>query len=263
MGVPLALVLARLQFTGRGLLRTLVLLPLVLPPTVLGYYLLVTLGQQGFGPWIEATLGFRFVFSWTGAVVAATISALPLVVQTARVGLDQARRVVQDLRPDLLEQGSLPDAINRAAARWQPESGLEVRTSVTGVPVPLPPDIEVTLLRAAQEALINVRKHARATEVQLTLSYMPDTVILDVQDNGVGLAGAEPSPLSGGYGLQAMRERAALRGVSEGDVSVLAQHPPPPGARGQKERLGGGSKRGDAANAASRWPRSTSCLTST
>ena len=57
---------------------------------------------------------------------------------------------------------------------------------------------------------INVRKHARATEVQLTLSYMPDTVILDVQDNGVGLAGAEPSPLSGGYGLQAMRERAAL-----------------------------------------------------
>jgi len=130
--------------------------------------------------------------------------------QTARVSLDQARRVVQDLRPDLLEQGSLPDAINRAAARWQPESGLEVRTSVTGVPVPLPPDIEVTLLRAAQEALINVRKHARATEVQLTLSYMPDTVILDVQDNGVGLAGAEPSPLSGGYGLQAMRERAAL-----------------------------------------------------
>ena len=132
--------------------------------------------------------------------------------QTARASLDQARRVVQDLRPDLLEQNSLPDAIERAAARWRAESGLELSTSVTGVPVPLPPDIEVTLLRAAQEALNNVRKHARATEAQLTLSYMPDTVILDVQDNGVGLAGAEPSPFSGGYGLQAMRERAALCG---------------------------------------------------
>lgn len=132
--------------------------------------------------------------------------------QTARASLDQARRVVQDLRPDLLEQGSLPDAIDRAAARWRAETGLEVRTSVTGVPVPLPSDIEVTLLRAAQEALTNVRKHAQATEAQLTLSYMPDTVILDVQDNGVGLAGAEPSQFTGGYGLQAMRERASLCG---------------------------------------------------
>jgi signal transduction histidine kinase len=129
---------------------------------------------------------------------------------TARASLDEARRVVQDLRPDLLEQDSLPGAIERAAARWRVESGLEVTTSITGDPVPLHPNIEVTLLRAAQEALNNVRKHAQATEAQLTLSYMPDTIILDVQDNGVGLAGAEPSPFSGGYGLQAMRERAAL-----------------------------------------------------
>jgi signal transduction histidine kinase len=71
----------------------------------------------------------------------------------------------------------------------------------------LHPNIEVTLLRATQEALNNIRKHAQATAVQLTLSYMGDLVILDVQDDGIGLDGAEPSPLSSGFGLQAMRER--------------------------------------------------------
>jgi signal transduction histidine kinase len=131
---------------------------------------------------------------------------------TARVSLDQARRVVQDLRPDLLEQHSLPNAIERVAARWRAETGLDLTTSVTGDPLSLHPNIEVTLLRAAQEALNNVRKHAQATDVQLTLSYMTDAIVLDVQDNGVGLAGAELSQFSGGYGLQAMRERAAQCG---------------------------------------------------
>lgn len=131
---------------------------------------------------------------------------------TARLSLDQARRVVHDLRPDLLEQHSLPDALGRAAARWQESAGLPVTATITGRPVPLPSHIEVTLLRAAQEALNNVRKHARASAVQLTLSYMGDVVVLDVQDDGVGFSGAEPSPLSGGYGLQAMRERVEQGG---------------------------------------------------
>jgi signal transduction histidine kinase len=126
---------------------------------------------------------------------------------TARASLDQARRVVQDLRPDLLEKLTLPDAIERTAARWNEETGIPVTTKATGDPLPLHPNIEVTLLRAAQEALNNIRKYAKATSVQLTLSYMGDLIILDVQDDGVGLFGAEPSPLSGGYGLQAMRER--------------------------------------------------------
>ncbi|NJN55066.1 MAG: hypothetical protein HC804_10090 [Anaerolineae bacterium] len=123
---------------------------------------------------------------------------------------------MQDLRPDLLEQQSLPDAIMRTAVRWQEETDIPVTLTTTGTPVPLHPDIEVTLLRATQESLANVRKHARATAVQLTLSYMGDMVILDVQDNGVGMNGAAPSSLSGGYGLQAMRERATqLNGTAE------------------------------------------------
>ena len=133
---------------------------------------------------------------------------------TARSSLDEARRVVQDLRPDLLEQQSLPDAIERTVVRWGEESGIAVTTTITGEPAALHPDSEVTLLRAAQAALNNIRKHAQATAVQLTLSYKGDMVILDVKDDGVGLRVAEPSPFSGGYGLQAMRERADLCGGS-------------------------------------------------
>ncbi len=140
---------------------------------------------------------------------------------TARDSLDQARRVVQDLRPNSLEQHSLQEAIERTAVRWSSETDIHINLTTTGDPVPLPPEIEVTLLRATQEALNNIRKHAQASHVNLTLSYMGDVVILDVQDNGVGLNGAwpvteavSPSPLSGGYGLQIMRERTAQFGGS-------------------------------------------------
>ncbi|MEZ4645275.1 MAG: sensor histidine kinase [Chloroflexota bacterium] len=131
---------------------------------------------------------------------------------TARHSLEQARHVVQDLRPDLLAQHALPDAIGRAAARWSEESGIAVTAVTTGDILPLHPDLDVTLLRAVQEALANVRKHAQAQHVAITLSYMGDMVALDVQDDGVGLAGAAPSPFAGGYGLTAMRQRVAQFG---------------------------------------------------
>jgi signal transduction histidine kinase len=135
---------------------------------------------------------------------------------TARSSLEQARRVVQDLRPELLETQSLPEAIGRTAVRWTEETNIPIHLNTTGNPVPLHPDVEVTLLRATQEALANIRKHAGASQVNLTLSYMGDMVVLDVQDNGIGLNGATPSQLSGGYGLQAMRERATqLSGTVE------------------------------------------------
>jgi signal transduction histidine kinase len=134
--------------------------------------------------------------------------------ETARTSLEQARRVVNALRPHSLDQRSLPDAIERTAVRWQEETGIPLTTTITGDPIPLHPDIEVTLLRATQEALANIRKHAQATAVQLTLSYIDDVVVLDIQDNGVAFAGAAASPLSGGYGLQAMRERAEQCGGS-------------------------------------------------
>ena len=127
--------------------------------------------------------------------------------ETARSSLDQARRVVHDLRPDLLEQFSLPDALKRVTDRWSEATDIKATTAITGDPIPLHPNIEVILLRAAQESLNNIHKHAQATNVQLTVSYMRDVVILDVKDDGIGLSNPRQSPLSGGYGLRAMRER--------------------------------------------------------
>ena len=70
--------------------------PLVLPPTLLGYYLLLLLGQRGLGPWIEQVFGIRLVFSLTGAVIAATIAALPLVVQTVQVSIAAISREIEE-----------------------------------------------------------------------------------------------------------------------------------------------------------------------
>lgn len=87
-GVPLAWLLARKHFPGRDALGALAMLPLVLPPTVLGYYLLVTLGAQSpLGRWL-AEIGFPLVFTWRGAVIAAAIAAFPLMVESVRTGFE-------------------------------------------------------------------------------------------------------------------------------------------------------------------------------
>ncbi len=131
---------------------------------------------------------------------------------TARDSLREAREVVHDLRPDLLAQQSLPQAVERVANRWSQETDIEVTARTTGDVIPLPPGVDVTLLRATQEALANARKHASATAVSVTLSYIDDVVVLDVQDDGRGISNATPSPHSSGFGLKAMRERVEQLG---------------------------------------------------
>lgn len=89
LGIALGLALARLRFRGRNLLDATLTLPMVLPPTVLGYYLLVVLGREGpIGHWLEAAFGLRLVFTWQGAVVAASVVALPLVFKAARAAFE-------------------------------------------------------------------------------------------------------------------------------------------------------------------------------
>ena len=132
---------------------------------------------------------------------------------TARTSLDQARRVVQDLRPRQLEDEPVHEAVRVWALRWGEEAGIDVTADTTGAPVSLSEETEVTLLRAAQEALNNVRRHASASRVRVTVSYMGDVVVLDVQDDGVGLNGAAASP-GGGFGLTAMGERVDGQGGS-------------------------------------------------
>lgn len=96
VGVAIAWLLVRRNFRGKILLEGITLLSLVLPPTVLGYYLLILLGQRGLGPYIERLFGFRFVFSWPGAVVVAAIVALPLVLQTARISFAEVSKDIED-----------------------------------------------------------------------------------------------------------------------------------------------------------------------
>jgi signal transduction histidine kinase len=135
---------------------------------------------------------------------------------TARESLAEARRVVWALRPDILEGASLPEAIEHLVGRWSEESGVTASTDVTGTARPLPTHAEATLLRATQEALANVRKHARARNVAVTLSYMVDMVALDVRDDGVGFDPAQNprdnGNAAGGFGLAAMRERVEQQG---------------------------------------------------
>ena len=93
VGIPLAYVLARRRFRGRALLDLLVTLPLVLPPTVTGYYLIVLLGRRGWlGAPLYAATGWTIAFTWYAAVVAATVMALPLLVRTARAAIESVDR---------------------------------------------------------------------------------------------------------------------------------------------------------------------------
>lgn len=90
VGVALAYALAMGRFPGRRLVEAIASLPLTLPPTVLGYYLLVALGRSSpLGAWIEAATGSPLVFTWQGAVVAATVPSLPLVVRPARAAFEE------------------------------------------------------------------------------------------------------------------------------------------------------------------------------
>jgi molybdate transport system permease protein len=93
VGIPLAYVLARKAFPGRTAVDLLATLPLVLPPTVTGYYLIVLLGRRGWlGAPLYALTGWSVAFTWYAAVVAATIMALPLLVRTARAAIESVDR---------------------------------------------------------------------------------------------------------------------------------------------------------------------------
>ena len=102
LGVAVGWLLARRRFPGREFLDTVLTLPMVLPPTVLGYYLLVLIGRRGWlGGWLHDTFGINLIFTWQGAVIAASVVAFPLVFKPARAAfeavdgqLEQAARIL-------------------------------------------------------------------------------------------------------------------------------------------------------------------------
>ncbi|WP_328328143.1 sensor histidine kinase [Kribbella sp. NBC_00382] len=158
-------------------------------------------------------------------------------IALARESLNEARRSVHALRPGSLDSARLSDALADVAKRWTALHNIEVQVTTTGTTLPLPPDAELALLRTAQEALANVAKHAQATRVGLTLSYLEDKVALDVRDDGKGFqAGVVDG--EGGFGLIAMRQRIeALDGRLQiesepgAGTAISASVPVLPGAR--------------------------------
>jgi signal transduction histidine kinase len=140
--------------------------------------------------------------------------------------LEQSRMLIAGLRPPVLDDLGLGPAIRRLGSEFQEEVGTLVEIDTTGLPERLPASIEVALFRIIQEALTNVRKHAHARRVSITLAKENEIVLLSVQDDGVGFEKQiTPSPSSGDltlmgnwlipaghFGLIGIQERAAQLG---------------------------------------------------
>ena len=148
------------------------------------------------------------------------LDALRKAQSLAQEGLADVRRSVAALRASPTEDRPLPEALAALAAENR-ASGLLTELAVTGAPRPLPPQTELTLYRAMQEGLTNIRKHARASRVDIALDYGDnERVRLVLHDSGVG---GSPDGRPGGYGLLGVRERTHLLGGEVRTRSVDGQ----------------------------------------
>lgn len=143
---------------------------------------------------------------------------LALAVRTARENLAESRALVAALSPAPLDGSTLDEALSRVTARLGEELAIATSFAVNGDSRALPPNTEVVLIRAAQEALANVRKHAEAESVYVSVSYGEADVTLTVHDDGLGFV-----PGNGeGYGLRAMRTRVEQEGGTFTVVGIPA-----------------------------------------
>lgn len=143
-------------------------------------------------------------------------------LQLARHSLGEARRAVANLAPVALTDDDLPEALKKTVISWSERTGVHAEFTLTGSDKPLHEEVQATLLRIAAEALSNAARHAKATRVGVTLSYMGEEVVLDVRDDGHGF---DPSALperdtASGFGLEGMRARAERLA---GDLTVESE----------------------------------------
>ncbi|BAS59696.1 two-component sensor histidine kinase [Leptolyngbya boryana NIES-2135] len=145
--------------------------------------------------------------------VEATQAHLDLIKELARTGLTEARRSVVALRPQLLEEGSLQNALHRLVTQIRAAANdTTLYYEVKGTAYTLSTEVESNLLRIGQEALTNAIKHANADEIRVELVYDRDQFCLRVKDNGQGF-GVGSIPSSKGFGLLGMSERAERIGA--------------------------------------------------
>jgi signal transduction histidine kinase len=161
-------------------------------------------------------------------------SRLARAKSLARESLQEARRSVWNLVPRALEEQTIEDALRDAVRRFAAEGQERTSFSVRGERTHLAPEVQTALLRVCQESLTNVRKHAAATEVSVTLSYESECVRLQVLDNGIGIqSGAvRENHADRGRGLVGMEERAQNLGgrflaeeTEAGGTRVLVEIP--------------------------------------
>lgn len=137
--------------------------------------------------------------------------ALDLALRMLRRTQQETRRSIQDLRSGLLEMEGLASALRQTVRQLNEEPGPPIHDHIrSGLP-DLPADAEHNLLRVAQEALHNARRHSGAETIHLTLDHHPGTLLLEIRDNGRGF---NPSHApTGHFGLQGMKERALKLGA--------------------------------------------------
>jgi signal transduction histidine kinase len=145
-----------------------------------------------------------------GCQPEAALQHIATARSLARSSLEEARRSVLALRPQALEQHTLPVALERIARDLTADRRIEVDLQVAGVARALAADLELDVLRVGQEALTNAVRHARCARISMELVYRPTELHLDVRDNG---SGAVPDRArSSGAGLRGMEERARRHG---------------------------------------------------
>ena len=132
----------------------------------------------------------------------------------ARESLQEARRSVWDLLPRALEESSIGAALHHLVDRWTADGPENASFSISGEKREVSSGIQMTLLRVCQESLTNIRRHARATNVQVDLAFYPDCASLGVQDDGKGFSFEKVRRKGGqsGFGLSSMEQRTHLVG---------------------------------------------------
>ena len=161
------------------------------------------------------------------AQISAARKYLPADPQAAESHIQEAERLVlalrqeltnliQQLRPAELEGKGLPAAINDYAEEWSRQADIQAEVRIRRQRA-LPLEIEQTIFRIVQEALSNIARHSKASQVEIELFYSPDNVSCTIQDNG---AGFNPNSINKGFGLRSMQERAS--GL-DGDLKITSK----------------------------------------
>lgn len=178
----------------------------------------------------DETAQFLTALDLNLATLRSTISpnpkSLELISWIQDLTRDMSRgiyRLVRDLRPAQLDDLGLVSALQLLVDEQRSQTGLNISLSISGSPSRLDHLVETVFFRIAQEALTNVARHAHSQQAFVTLEFRDESVVLRIQDNGVGLGIQAGDPLPQGWGLAGMRERAESVG---GTLSVYS---PPSG----------------------------------